>query len=89
MKGQAIERGYLGVRIQALNEDLADSLGIPHRKGEFVQAIEPGKPAAAAGILPGDVVLKVNGLEVGPRPDAVVHRRQYRARCPHPDRADA
>jgi len=66
MKGQAIERGYLGVRIQALNEDLADSLGIPHRKGEFVQAIEPGKPAAAAGILPGDVVLTVNGKEVGP-----------------------
>ncbi len=66
MKGQAIERGYLGVRIQALNEDLADSLGIPHRKGEFVQAIEPGKPAAVAGILPGDVVLTVNGKEVGP-----------------------
>ena len=41
----------------ALNEDLADSLGIPHRKGEFVQAIEPGKPAAVAGIPPGDVVL--------------------------------
>ena len=66
MKGQTIERGYLGVRIQALNEDLADSLGIPHRKGEFVQAIEPGKPAAAAGIVPGDVVLKVDGKEVGP-----------------------
>jgi serine protease Do len=64
--GQAIERGYLGVRIQPLNEDLADSLGIPHRKGEFVQATEPGKPAAAAGIQPGDVVLTVAGKEVTP-----------------------
>ena len=64
--GQAIERGYLGVRIQPLNEDLADSLGIPHRKGEFVQAVEPGKPAANAGILPGDVVLKVAGKDVSP-----------------------
>ena len=64
--GQAIERGYLGVRIQALNEDLANSLGIPHRKGEFVQAVEPGKPAANAGIQPGDVVLKVAGKEVSP-----------------------
>jgi serine protease Do len=73
MKGQAIERGYLGVRIQALNEDLADSLGIPHRKGEFVQAIEPGKPAAAAGILPGDVL----------------HRRKYCTGHPHSDRAGA
>ncbi len=64
--GQTIERGYLGIRIQPLNEDLADSLGIPHRRGEFVQAVEPNKPAASAGIQPGDVVLKVAGREVSP-----------------------
>ena len=63
-RGQAIERGYLGVRIQAINEDLADSLGIAHNKGEFVQAVEPGGGAAAAGIKPGDVVIKVAGQEV-------------------------
>lgn len=62
--GQAIERGYLGVRIQPLNEDLAESLGIAHNKGEFVQAVEPGQGAANAGILPGDVVIKVDGKEV-------------------------
>lgn len=66
MKGQSIERGYLGVRIQALNEDLADSLGIAHNRGEFVQAVEPGKGAANAGIQPGDVVLKVAGKDVSP-----------------------
>ena len=64
MKGQSIDRGYLGVRIQPLNEDLADSLGIAHNRGEFVQAVEPGKGAAAAGIQPGDVVLKVAGKDV-------------------------
>ncbi len=63
-KGEAIERGYLGVRIQSLNEDLADSLGIPRNKGEFVQAIEPGQAAAKAGIKPGDVVVTVDGKEV-------------------------
>lgn len=62
--GEAIERGYLGVRIQALNEDLADSLGIAHNKGEFIQAVEPGAAAAKAGIKPGDVVTKVDGKEV-------------------------
>ena len=66
MKGQSIERGYLGVRIQPLNEDLADSLGIAHNRGEFVQAVEPGKGAALAGIQAGDVVLKVAGKEVSP-----------------------
>jgi len=63
-KGEAIDRGYLGVRIQALNDDLADSLGLAHNKGEFVQAVEPGGAAAKAGIKPGDVVVKVDGKEV-------------------------
>lgn len=62
--GEAIERGYLGVRIQSVNEDLADSLGIPHNRGEFVQAVEPGQSAANAGIQPGDVVVKVAGKDV-------------------------
>jgi serine protease Do len=62
--GQAIERGYLGVRIQALNDDLADSVGIAHNRGEFVQAVEPGQAAANAGIKPGDVVVKVDGKDV-------------------------
>jgi serine protease Do len=64
MKGQAIERGYLGVRIQALNEDLADSLGIERNKGEFIQAVEPDGAAAKAGMQAGDVVVKVDGKEV-------------------------
>jgi len=66
MKGQAIERGYLGVRIQPISDDLADSLGIPHNHGEFVQAVEPGKAGAQAGIQAGDVVTRVNGKDVSP-----------------------
>ena len=62
--GEAIERGYLGVRIQPISEDMADALGIPHNKGEFVQAVEPGEAADKAGIKRGDVVVKVNGKEV-------------------------
>lgn len=65
--GQSIERGFLGVRVQQINEDLADSLGIPHNRGEFVQAVEPDKGAALAGLQPGDVVLKVAGREVTPQ----------------------
>ena len=63
-RGETIQRGYLGVRIQAVDEDLAASLGIAHNKGEFVQAVEPGGAAASAGIQAGDVVLKVAGKEV-------------------------
>ncbi len=64
--GQAIDRGYLGVRIQTLSEDLAASLGLPKNRGEFIQAVEPGQAAAKAGIQGGDVVVKVDGKDVSP-----------------------
>lgn len=67
IKGQTIARGYLGVRIQPLGDDLADSLGIPHNRGEFIQGVEPGKAAALGGMQSGDVVVRVNGQEVNPR----------------------
>nr|WP_246465599.1 Do family serine endopeptidase [Novosphingobium jiangmenense] len=64
--GQAIERGYLGVRIQPLSEDLAASLGLPKNRGEFIQAVEPNQAAAKAGMQAGDVVVKVDGKDVTP-----------------------
>lgn len=64
--GQAIDRGYLGVRIQPLSDDLAASLGLPKNRGEFIQSVEPGQGAAKAGIEAGDVVLKVDGKDVTP-----------------------
>ncbi|MFS0848331.1 Do family serine endopeptidase [Novosphingobium panipatense] len=64
IRGEAIERGYLGVRIQPVTEDIADSLGIEHNKGEFIQLVEPDGPAARAGLKAGDVVVKVDNKEV-------------------------
>jgi serine protease Do len=65
-KGQAVKRGYLGVQISPLGEDLADSLGLAKNRGEFVQGVEPGKGAEKAGIKAGDVIVSVNGTEVTP-----------------------
>ena len=64
--GRTIERGYLGVQISALSEDLADSLGLEKNQGEFVQRVEPGEAAAKAGIQAGDVITKVNGKQSTP-----------------------
>ncbi len=66
IKGQSIDRGYLGVTIAPVTEDVADSLGLPHNRGELVQTLQPGQAAAAAGIQPGDVVLKVDSKDVSP-----------------------
>ena len=64
--GQAIERGYLGVRIQQLSDDLAASLGLAKNRGEFIQSVEPNQGAAKAGLQPGDVVVRVDGKDVTP-----------------------
>lgn len=65
-KGQAVKRGYLGIQISPLGEDLADSLGLAKNRGEFVQGVEPGKGADKAGIKAGDVIVSVAGQEVTP-----------------------
>ncbi|WP_057881943.1 Do family serine endopeptidase [Tsuneonella troitsensis] len=62
--GQEIERGYLGIQIQPVAGDLANSLDLPQNRGEFVQSVEPGQAADRAGIRPGDVVTKVNNQDV-------------------------
>ncbi|WP_245638449.1 Do family serine endopeptidase [Croceicoccus bisphenolivorans] len=66
ISGEAIERGYLGIQIQPVSEDLANSLGIPHNRGEFVQSVVPDGAAAKAGLRAGDVVVKVAGKDVTP-----------------------
>lgn len=65
-KGQSVKRGYLGIMISPLSEDMADSLGLDKNKGEFVQSVEPGGGAEKAGIKAGDVILRVNGRDVTP-----------------------
>jgi serine protease Do len=66
MKGERIHRGYLGVQIQPMSDDIAQSLKLPKDRGEIVAHVEPGQPAARAGVQQGDVIVKVNGKEVSP-----------------------
>ncbi|MBX7527822.1 Do family serine endopeptidase [Qipengyuania vesicularis] len=66
VRGVEIERGYLGIQIQPVTDDLASSLGLPRNRGEIVQMVQPGEAAARAGIEAGDIVLSVNGRDVTP-----------------------
>ncbi len=59
-----VSRGRLGVGIQDLDAELASALGLPAPRGVLVVDVEPGAPAAAAGLRRGDVILSVNGQEV-------------------------
>jgi serine protease Do len=60
-----VTRGRLGVTIQEVNHALASSFGLPKAGGALVSSVEDGSPAEKAGIKPGDVVLKVDGAEIG------------------------
>src|SRR5947209_3765650 len=66
MRGQRPSRGYLGVGLQPLDENLAPSLGLPKDSGEIVRSVVPGGPAARGGLQQGDVIVKVNGQPVTP-----------------------
>lgn len=59
-----IKRGYLGVKIAPMNEDAALRLGLQNADGAFVGQIVKDSPAESGGIVPGDVILSVNGRPV-------------------------
>ena len=57
-------RGWLGVRIQSVTDEIAESLGLKTARGALVASVTPDGPAAKAGVEAGDVVLKFDGKEV-------------------------
>jgi serine protease Do len=59
-----VDRGYMGVTIQAVDAEIAESLGLDSAKGALVASVAPGSPAERAGIQAGDVITKIGNDEV-------------------------
>src|SRR5881392_365320 len=59
-----VRRGWLGVRIQQVTDDIAESLGIRPVRGALVAGIDDKGPAKPAGIEPGDVIVKFDGKDI-------------------------
>jgi serine protease Do len=59
-----LRRGWLGVRIQQVTDEIAESLNIKPARGALVAGIDDKGPAKPAGIEPGDVVVKFDGKDV-------------------------
>jgi serine protease Do len=59
-----VTRGWLGVQIQPVTEDIAESLGLDAAQGAIVADVTPDSPALEAGIKTGDTILELNGEAV-------------------------
>ncbi len=59
-----VTRGWIGVQIQPVTADIADSLGLKKAEGALVAEPQEGSPAAKAGIQAGDVITSVDGKEI-------------------------
>jgi serine protease Do len=57
-------RGWLGVRIQQVTDEIAESLGMKQTRGALVAGIDDKGPAKPAGLEPGDVIVKFDGHEI-------------------------
>jgi len=59
-----LRRGWLGVRIQQVTDEIAESLNIKPPRGALIAGVEDKGPAKPAGIEPGDVVIKFDGVDI-------------------------
>jgi len=59
-----VTRGRIGVQIDQVSKDVAESIGLGQPRGALVRGVEPNSPAAKAGVEPGDIILKFDGKEI-------------------------
>ena len=64
-----VTRGWLGVSIQDIDDKLAQSFGLAKAGGVLLSDVQPGTPAAKAGLRQGDVIVKLNGTELADSAD--------------------
>lgn len=59
-----VTRGWIGVEVQEITPELAESFGLPSVEGALIAGVMRGSPADKAGIHPGDVLLAIDGKTV-------------------------
>ena len=74
----AVARGLLGVRMREVDYALAEIFEMDRPRGAFVDAVQPGSPAQAAGILDEDIILEFNGHQIDYYTDLPFYVGQYR-----------
>jgi serine protease Do len=71
LRNGKVTRGYLGMTIQDVNDQVKDSFNLQEARGALVQSVTPGKPAAQAGLQQGDVIVEIDGRSVRSNRDLI------------------
>ena len=74
-----VTRGFLGVSIQDVNKDIADSVGLDSARGALVTQLNDDSPGAKAGLKSGDIILAVDGTKIE---DAIALSRTIASKAP-------
>lgn len=64
-KGEKIQRSWVGITIQPLAREYAEYFGIPDKRGIIIVGVFEGSPAEKAGFQAGDIIISVDGEEIG------------------------
>jgi serine protease Do len=73
LKKGKVTRGYLGMRIGDVTEDLREAFDLPEARGALVQSVDAGKPADKAGIRHGDVIVEIDGKPIRNNRELIDH----------------
>ena len=68
-KHGSVQRGWLGVTITPVDNNIADRLGLDKVAGVYLESVIEGSAAASGGLKPGDVILRVNDIELNSTPE--------------------
>lgn len=71
IKNGKVSHPYIGVVVVAVSDGLQNRYGLPDESGALVRGVEPGSPAAKAGLLPGDIIRKLDGQTMKSNEDVV------------------
>lgn len=64
IRNGSVTRGWVGVEVQEITDELADSFGLPNADGALIAGVQRGSPAEQAGVRPGDILLAIAGQAV-------------------------